>query len=167
MTLTLALPMCEKTRGASGLEPLDRRLEKQAAAQGKRLVGLETVAQQVDAMTSMPDDVQVALLKATVATIALRDDALEVLHRAYLARDLATSIPFSKYIVAPRWARSAPIDAFELHVSTRRNYGMRDAALPLLAEGGAFIAVGALHLLGKEGLVELLRQAGYTVTAAE
>ena len=31
---------------------------------------------------------------------------------------------------------------------------------------GAFIAVGALHLPGTEGLVELFRKAGYTVTAA-
>ena len=30
--------------------------------------------------------------------------------------------------------------------------------------GGAFIAVDALHLSGKDGLIERLRQAGYTVT---
>jgi uncharacterized protein YbaP (TraB family) len=39
--------------------------------------------------------------------------------------------------------------------------------LPLLAEGSQFIAVGSLHLAGREGLVELLRQAGYTVTVVE
>jgi uncharacterized protein YbaP (TraB family) len=44
---------------------------------------------------------------------------------------------------------------------------MRDAALPLLAEGGLFVGVGAGHLSGPEGLVELLRQSGYTVTAVE
>ena len=43
---------------------------------------------------------------------------------------------------------------------------MRDKALGYLAEGGnAFIAVGGLHLPGKQGLVTLLREAGYTVTA--
>jgi uncharacterized protein YbaP (TraB family) len=39
--------------------------------------------------------------------------------------------------------------------------------VPHLAEGGAFIAVGALHLPGRHGLVALLREAGYTVTAME
>ena len=29
----------------------------------------------------------------------------------------------------------------------------------------AFVAVGALHLPGEQGLVQLLRDAGYTVTA--
>jgi uncharacterized protein len=48
-----------------------------------------------------------------------------------------------------------------------RNLGMRDKALPLLAEGGAFIGVGALHLPGRQGLVALFREAGYTVTAVE
>ena len=41
---------------------------------------------------------------------------------------------------------------------------MVERAEPLLARGGAFIAVGALHLSGKEGLVERLRAAGYRVT---
>ena len=44
---------------------------------------------------------------------------------------------------------------------------MRDAALPLLAKGNVFIGVGALHLPGRDGLVQLLRDKGYTVTAVE
>jgi uncharacterized protein YbaP (TraB family) len=36
-------------------------------------------------------------------------------------------------------------------------------AEPYLAKGNAFIAVGAMHLPGKDGLVELFRQAGYRV----
>ena len=41
------------------------------------------------------------------------------------------------------------------------------AALPLLAEGGVLIGVGSLHLPGADGLVALLREAGYTVEPAE
>jgi uncharacterized protein YbaP (TraB family) len=50
---------------------------------------------------------------------------------------------------------------------TVRNTRMRDAAIPLMAEGGAFIAVGALHLVGREGLVALFREAGFSVYAIE
>ncbi len=44
---------------------------------------------------------------------------------------------------------------------------MRDAALPLLEKGGAFIAIGALHLPGSDGLVALLRKAGFDISALE
>jgi uncharacterized protein YbaP (TraB family) len=41
---------------------------------------------------------------------------------------------------------------------------MMKRAAPLLAKGGAFVAVGALHLSGKDGLIQRARAAGYTVT---
>jgi len=166
-SLALALPVCEQQRVAGGLLPLDKQLEGAAIAQGKRAVGLETMELQINALMGLPEDVQVSLLKSTLGTLALRDDALEVLHRAYLRRDLATSLPFTKYIVARAGYDASSLDAVERALVVKRNYGMRDAALPLLQEGGAFIAVGALHLLGKEGLVALVRAAGYTVTPVE
>ena len=48
----------------------------------------------------------------------------------------------------------------------------RSAVLPrfhaaLLEKGNAFIAVGALHLPGERGLIELLREQGYTVSPAD
>lgn len=46
---------------------------------------------------------------------------------------------------------------------TARNRTMADGAAPFIDEGGAFLAVGALHLAGPEGVVALLRKAGYTV----
>jgi uncharacterized protein YbaP (TraB family) len=42
---------------------------------------------------------------------------------------------------------------------------MAERAAPILAGGNVFMAVGALHLPGKDGLVELLRRQGFTVTA--
>jgi uncharacterized protein YbaP (TraB family) len=46
-----------------------------------------------------------------------------------------------------------------------RNVNWMKQIPSLLKEGNRFIAVGALHLAGKKGLVELLRKQGYTVTA--
>src|SRR5262249_27060544 len=99
--LALAVPTCEKQRAAAGLLPLDKRLEHDAVAQGKKAVGLETMEFQINAIVGLPEDAQVSLLKATVGTIALRSDALEVLHRAYLARGLGTALPFHRDIVGP------------------------------------------------------------------
>jgi uncharacterized protein len=57
--------------------------------------------------------------------------------------------------------------AFLDRLITRRNYHMRDGALPLLRRGGAFIAVGADHLPATEGLLALFEKAGFKVEAIE
>ena len=165
--LALAISACERKRTEAGLLALDKRLEKDAIAQGKQLVGLETPGLQIDALMGMPDEAQIKLLKGSVATLHQRDDALEVLHRAYLGRDLGITLPLSKRLIERAGQDASAIDTVERDIAVKRNYGMRDASLPLLERGGAFIAVGALHLLGQEGLVELLRAAGYTVTPVE
>ncbi len=45
----------------------------------------------------------------------------------------------------------------------KRNYGFVEAASDALEQGGAFIGVGAYHLPGAEGVVDLLRARGYRV----
>jgi uncharacterized protein YbaP (TraB family) len=165
--LTLAFPPCEMRRTAASLDALDPKLEKDALARGKRVVGLETLASQITALANIDGRVQVALLKATIATIDLQGDQFEVLHRQYLGRDLAAQVPFAKYLIAQRGFDPGMLDAFTNEIATKRNLVMRDAALPLLKTGKLFIAVGALHLFGQDGLVELFRRAGYRVTAVE
>ncbi|MGF6961345.1 TraB/GumN family protein [Paraburkholderia youngii] len=46
----------------------------------------------------------------------------------------------------------------------RRNLSWMMTLPPLLDEGGAFVLVGVGHLPGRDGLIELLRARGYTVT---
>ncbi len=62
---------------------------------------------------------------------------------------------------AEKAARFADIlDAYLLDGRNRR-FVMN--AKPLIAAGGAFLAVGTFHLPGDEGMVNLLRKAGYSV----
>ena len=44
---------------------------------------------------------------------------------------------------------------------------MAREAKPFLDKGGAFVAVGALHLPGDAGVIEMLRKDGYTLTRAD
>ncbi|RLA04876.1 MAG: hypothetical protein DRQ60_03605 [Gammaproteobacteria bacterium] len=41
---------------------------------------------------------------------------------------------------------------------------MVERLLPILKEGKAFIAVGALHLPGESGLLQRLHKLGYQIT---
>jgi uncharacterized protein YbaP (TraB family) len=48
-----------------------------------------------------------------------------------------------------------------------RNVNWMKQIPAMLQQGNRFIAVGAMHLAGKKGLVRLLREQGYTVTAQQ
>src|SRR3546814_9044049 len=45
-----------------------------------------------------------------------------------------------------------------------RNHRMVERLVPLLERGKAFVAVGAAHLPGEEGMLHLLEQQGYRIT---
>jgi hypothetical protein len=47
---------------------------------------------------------------------------------------------------------------------TQRNTRMVERMKPALKDGKAFIAVGAAHLSGEAGLLNLLEKAGYRVS---
>src|SRR5262249_19795252 len=57
----LALPACENLRGAAGLAVLDQRIGRDALKAGKRVIGLETIDDQVGALSGLPEATQVFL----------------------------------------------------------------------------------------------------------
>jgi uncharacterized protein len=61
---------------------------------------------------------------------------------------------------------SAPDRFFLEELITKRNREMAEKIDALAADKRLFVGVGALHLAGKQGLVELLRAKGYTVKPA-
>ena len=164
---SVAVPECEQLRSGTGLAVLDQTIGETAVKAGKPVVGLETVEQQLRAMAELPEDTQIQLLKSSLATLDRLEDQLETLTRLYLARDIGVIWPFGMKVVEKAGYSPNLFTPFLRDVVERRNAVMRDGAMPLIDEGGAFIAVGALHLPGKLGLVEILRQSGYTVTALE
>jgi uncharacterized protein YbaP (TraB family) len=121
----------------------------------------------VNALAGMPEAIQVYLLKTSLAVIDTIMDQWETVHALYLARDLGAVWPFGVRLVQKAGFDTAPFAEVAREIIDKRNFTMRDTALPLLKQGNAFIAVGAVHLVGKDGLVELFRAAGYTVTMVE
>ncbi len=165
--LTLATPACEQLRQAQGLKALDFRLAEDAKARGIPVVGLETLESQFRALASISTWSQLTLLVSSARPGLSAEDGLETMVRGYLRRDLGFLWPLQHYLYEKASLPRSAVEEFESVLVTRRNYTMRDAALPLLTEGGLFIGVGAAHLPGSDGLVELLRKAGYAVTAIE
>jgi uncharacterized protein YbaP (TraB family) len=166
-TLMLSVSVCEQRRLGAGLLPLDANLAKDAAKRGIRAEGLETVESQFRALASVPEADQVEMLKSGIRFYDRIDDMAETMIQLYLRRQLGSIWPLQLALAEKVGVSAKAFDAAEQSLLVTRNLEMRDKALALLEEGNAFIAVGGLHLPGKQGLVTLLREAGYTVTPVE
>lgn len=159
----VALPTCELTRKAGGADFLDEKLTKDAIAEGKTVIGLETLEEQLEAMSSVSLKTHVSGLIAVLKDPQRTKDLMETLIELYASGRPAMIRPLSDYVDRLD-ADSADMAEFESKMITVRNHHMAERAETTLDKGGAFMAVGALHLPGDEGLVALLRQRGFTLT---
>jgi uncharacterized protein YbaP (TraB family) len=107
----------------------------------------------------------VALLRDAVDQFAGIDALNAELLAAYTRQDLAAMMALNEAAMAtgdPRLARE-----FQRRLIVDRNHRMAERMEPYLRQGGAFVAVGALHLPGDQGLIRLLEQRGYSVRVVD
>lgn len=167
VSMLLSLSDCERKQVAAGAPVLDMRVAEEAQKNGLEVTGLETVESQLGALAAVPDDQQIQMLKVGLKYADRADDMMETLVQMYLKRRLNAAMPFQIALAAEHGTPASAFDGFQKTLLVDRNATMRDAAKSLLEKGGVFVAVGALHLPGQTGLVHLVREAGYTVTAVE
>ena len=167
ISMLLSISNCQRQQMVAGLDVLDKHLEKDAKKRGATVVGLETAESQLNAMASVPNDQQILMLKSGLAYVDRSDDMIETLIQMYLKRQIGAAMPFEQALGEKAGVPASAYDGFIKMLLVDRNAKMRDAAKPVFDRGLAFVAIGALHLPGKTGMVALLREAGYTVTAVE
>lgn len=140
---------------------LDQRLHDLAAEQGKEVRGIETVDEQIETLDGMSMAMQIVLLRHTLEHYQELPAVTEQLIDAWLRRDLA-----ALQRLGDESNEGLPGDVEQLlqtRLVDRRNARMAERMVPLVKRGGAFVAVGALHLPGEQGLIALLRQRGFKV----
>lgn len=167
VSIFMAVPECEQLRTQAGNLTLDSQIEKTATDGNIAVVGLETIGSQLKAMAAVPDADQLAILRVSLAFMADREDLFETLIQAYLGRELGVALALTDGMARIAGIKESGFAAFSLQLIERRNQTMFDTSLPIVDSGNAFIAVGAAHLVGANGLVALYRQAGFTVTAVK
>ncbi|MCW9023855.1 MAG: TraB/GumN family protein [Gammaproteobacteria bacterium] len=152
VAVTLSMPK------ASG-QFLDLFMYREAKAAGKKLYGLESVDEQMSLFDDMPLKLQITMLNEAIAQHADSQKMIELLTKAYLNRNLTEIYELSYGFME----QSDPelVKVIDTEVIIKRNLRMLERMLPILKEGNAFIAVGALHLPGEKGLLQLLRQRGF------
>ena len=164
----VALPPCELQRKADGEAFLDKQLADRAVADGKALKGLETLAEQVEAMNSLPIDFHLQALLETIAMGARAQDVLRTTTDLYLSGAIGMILPMMEEAgaeIGQANEKGASAD-FEKRIILDRNQVMATRAELILESGGVFMAVGALHLPGEGGVIALLRQKGFDITPA-
>ena len=145
-------------------ETLDEKLLAEAKRRRLGIVGLELPDEQISAFDAIPLATQVALVQFVLAhrdALARDHDAVIA---AWLARDLAqlarlNVAPGREYpAIAPHFAE------LTRHLVENRSVQMAHRLFLPLRAGRVFVAVGALHLHGRRGLLALLWEQGYRVS---
>jgi uncharacterized protein len=145
-------------RGYSAEYGIEQTLAARAIEQHKPIEGLETAAQQFQMLAGMPLEQQKRFLVMTLDESAQIDDELADLLRAWRTGDTETMARLlsAEYQDFPDLYRRLTVD---------RNRAWVDRLAGLLEDSDdCLVVVGAMHLVGPESVVDLLRQRGYTVT---
>ncbi len=145
---------------SDGSLPMDYALMTEAQQQGIEVHGLETPAEQLDIFAAMPEGHQAKLLLSTVCHYDLLQSQTRDMIRMYRERDLRGLLSLSTRYETPY--KDIEDALFEALI-WNRNEKMLTRMLPLLEAGPSFVAVGALHLPGRRGLLEMLEARGYTI----
>lgn len=156
----LTIEQLELTKlGFAGDTGVEMRLTQRAAADHKPIAGLETLEQQLNLFAQLSDQAQRDYLAQTLTELEQGPTELETLLSAWRKGDEQQ---------LQRTLQQGFVDDPKLFaaLTTDRNRRWLTEIKPLLDEShdDYLVAVGALHLVGNEGLVALLKQAGYTVT---
>ena len=147
---------------ALGFKPeqgLDRHLMDRAAKAKKPAAGLETVDVQIAALDGAPHAEQIAGLDEFLADPKKSIGELQSMHAWWRAGDVAKL----DGTLRAEMARKTPV-SYRM-VNTDRNKAWLPKLEARLKDGkdDTLVVVGALHLLGSDGVVEQLRARGYTV----
>lgn len=136
--------------------PIDQYFAVEGAKEGKEIIPLEDMMQQAKLLfnSSTPQE------QADELVSMLRDKgeaaaSTKALVQAYQQQDLEKMQALGEEWGNDYGGMEALLD--------ERNKNWMPKLKEVLNQGDAFVAVGALHLVGETGLVALLRKAGYVV----
>ncbi|THD47500.1 MAG: TraB/GumN family protein [Bradyrhizobium sp.] len=163
LALSAAEPPCEAARAQAGLPEVDDVIARAGVDAKVPVVGLESVDEQMSVLAAAPPPLAAALLETSARLPSLDGDSYATMLRLYAESRPAEMIAVVDALPELRPDERAAEHSFDQMLLVGRNETMASRAAPLLAKGGAFIAVGALHLPGKDGLIARFRAMGYGV----
>jgi len=147
--------MLKKSKGV----PMDIYFQQEGKKQGKKILGLESAKEQADLLfNAYPIERQIEMLMEYLKGGGKENGGdSEKLNDCYTQQQLDC--------LTELFEKAGYSDAESLDLLSKRNIRWIPQLETFMKEQSCFIAVGALHLTGKDGLIVLLRKQGYTLEA--
>ena len=123
-------------------------------AEGKNIADLETIEFQMEMLG------KIATPEYFYNYLKLYDEAGKLTQQMVIAYNKQDLSILEEVISDPNWMTPEVYDL----MLTQRNNNWLDVIPSRISENKTLIAVGAAHLIGKDGLIQQLREKGYTVT---
>lgn len=158
--------LCEVAAKKQGKKFLDAKLMLAAVKTGKQLISLETMEEQLNIMASLPRKFHISSLVESLALGDSLDDIKASMKSLYLKGQISMIVPLIKH-VSKKTTNSDDYAQFLTKMLDQRNVNMAGRAGEYFSKGNVFMAVGALHLPGKNGVAALLARQGYSVSAVD
>jgi uncharacterized protein len=159
MTILQASEISTGDTANEGTEVLDLYFHRLAKEGKKKVIGIETVDEQIDALNALTYEEQAEMLVHELRDYRDNKNAMTDLVRYYLEQNLDSIAVLNDKDPMP--------EKFYKALITDRNRRMANRIADFTQKQSTFIAVGALHLPGEKGVIELLRKKGFTVEAAK
>jgi uncharacterized protein YbaP (TraB family) len=136
---------------------LDKHFYDRAIAQGKNVQGLETLSFQLAQFDEMPMDLQDRLLSETLKELETTKTSFTRMANAWKSGD---SAEIERLVLKDLKAEPQMYD--RLLIERNRTWLPKIEAL-FSRPKATFVVVGAAHLVGTDGLLQLLKAKGYTI----
>lgn len=163
----VTFPPCQLREVELGKEMLDVILAKRAVAAGIPEMGLENSVEALESLSRMTREDQTRLIIAAGRSAPFEEDLFTTNLALYTAGRIALIERFNDWIAErhmPDLNLREVNDRLLDSLLVGRNAQWMPRLLPEIEKGNAFVAVGALHLVGEAGLVAALERAGFKAT---
>jgi uncharacterized protein YbaP (TraB family) len=140
---------------------VEEQLVRRAEKDGKPTAGLETISQELSGLSELSSADQIRMLDQSIDDLKDIKSEMADVTSAWRHGDAArlAALLSSEYSAFP--------SLYQPLVTDRNRRWLPQVEEMLKARDNSLVVVGALHLVGQGGLLELLRKKGYTITQLE
>jgi uncharacterized protein YbaP (TraB family) len=142
---------------------LDQKLFALARGRGLKIAALEGTEEHIAVFEGIPLETQIAMLKHTLENRDWLASQIEPTLQAWLKRDLSGIRAVNERVAARFPEMAEHYRRLDRHLVGNRTIVMAHRLFLPLRSGRVFVAVGAAHLSGEEGLLRLIEKQGYRV----